>query len=110
MSKLDERGFFRKYAISRTDGSSAPGGKHENCTYFVLDLNHDPHAIPALRAYAKSCKKTHPQLSLDLTRIIETPEQRPCGCREAHCPHSQIFDGPSSMAEYLLLTSEKKYG
>lgn len=52
----NERGIYRKYELRRTDGSSEPGGKHEKCSYFVLDITHDPHAIPALEAYAQACR------------------------------------------------------
>ena len=48
------RGLYQKFVITRTDGSSGRGGKHEGCAYFTLDLSHDPHAIPALFAYADS--------------------------------------------------------
>jgi hypothetical protein len=51
------RGLYGKFEIRRTDGQSEAGGKHEGCDYFVLDLEHDPHAIPALLAYAKSAEK-----------------------------------------------------
>ncbi len=59
-------GIYRKFRVERTDGRSAPGEKHDGCTYFVLDIDHDPHALPALRAYAEACKDTHPELSRDL--------------------------------------------
>jgi len=65
------RGLYQKYRIERTDGRSAPGEKHHGCTYFVLDLNHDPHARAALRAYAESCAETHPELAKDLKRTAE---------------------------------------
>ncbi len=60
------RGLYRKYAVGRADGSSGPGGKHEHCGYFVLDLAHDMFAAAALRAYAAACRATHPQLARDL--------------------------------------------
>lgn len=50
------RGLFGKFIVRRVDGTDAPGGKHDGCDYFVLDVTHDPHAIPALRAYAASCR------------------------------------------------------
>ena len=31
------KGLYQKYRVERTDGSSAPGCKHEKCRYFVLD-------------------------------------------------------------------------
>lgn len=60
------RGLYHKFTIKRTDGQSAPGRKHDGCQYFVLDVTHDVHAIPALLAYAKSCRKEYPLLARDL--------------------------------------------
>lgn len=51
-----ERGMYPKYQVARVDGSSSPGGKHATCPKFVLDLEHDPHAIPALFSYATSAR------------------------------------------------------
>lgn len=65
-----ERGLYEKYRVARTDGSSAPGQKHHGCEYFVLDLDHDPHALPALRAYAMSCAKSFPTLAADLSKKV----------------------------------------
>ena len=60
------RGLYNKYQVVRTDGSSAPGGRHAECEYFVLDMAHDPHARAAILAYAESCKSEFPLLSQDL--------------------------------------------
>ena len=60
------RGLYGKFRVSRTDGSDAPGGKHDGCDYFVLDLTHDPFAIPALAAYANACRAAYPLLTADL--------------------------------------------
>lgn len=60
------RGIFHKFNVSRVDGTSAPGGKHDGCFYFVLDLDHDPHAKAALKAYADSCRADYPKLAEDL--------------------------------------------
>lgn len=62
----NRRGIYNKFNVTRADGSSGPGGKHERCEYFVLDLVHDKHAIAALRAYAESCGNEYPQLRRDL--------------------------------------------
>lgn len=62
----EAQGLFRKFDVTRVDGSSAPGGKHHGCEYFVLDVDHDPHAKAALQAYAVACAQSHPQLSADL--------------------------------------------
>lgn len=64
-------GLYRKFDVRRTDGSDAPGGKHDGCSYFVLDLTHDPYAMPALRAYAEACGEKYPALSADLRSIVE---------------------------------------
>jgi hypothetical protein len=50
-------GLFSKFIVHRTDRADWKGGKHEGCQYFVLDATHDPRALPALRAYAESCRK-----------------------------------------------------
>jgi hypothetical protein len=65
------RGIYGKFKIERIDGSSAPGGKHAGCFYFTLDLDHDPHAKPALKAYAESCRADYPKLAADLDGMIE---------------------------------------
>lgn len=95
----EERGVYRKFKVARTDGSHKKGGKHENCSYYVLDLEHDEFAVPALKAYAKACKKKYPELARDLIDIVNT-RQPDCGCREAGCPHTIIF-GPSTPSEAL---------
>ena len=69
LKEAEDRGLYRKFDVRRTDGKDRIGEKHCGCCYFVLDLTHDPHAIPALRAYANSCKQTHPALSDDLKSI-----------------------------------------
>lgn len=63
-------GLYQKYRVERTDGGSRPGGKHEGCAYFVLDLSHDPHAVAAARAYADSCEQQHPELARDLRTLL----------------------------------------
>ena len=63
-----ERGLYQKHFVTRTDGD--PKRKHKDCQYFVLDLDHDKHAICALRAYAMSCRIEYPSLFKDLIRIV----------------------------------------
>lgn len=65
------RGIYHKFNVTRVDGSSAPGGKHDGCFYFVLDLDHDPHAKAALKAYADSCRNEYPKLAADLDVNVE---------------------------------------
>jgi len=59
-------GIYRKFRVERMDGSSGPGGKHEACSYFVLDWKHDPFAVPAARAYAVACEGEFPSLADNL--------------------------------------------
>jgi len=57
---------YGKYRLERHD----PSGKHKNCFYFVLDLDHDKFALPALDAYAKVCKSEYPELARDLEAAV----------------------------------------
>ena len=65
-----QQGLYPKFAVTRTDGRDAPGEKHHGADYFVLDLSDDPHALPAIAAYAESCRVDYPQLADDLLRKI----------------------------------------
>ena len=64
--ELRAMGIYAKFTVTRTDGSHVRGGKHDNCDYFVLDLTHDPFAIPAIKAYADACRGEYPVLAKDL--------------------------------------------
>ena len=66
-----QKGIYHKYFLSRTDGTDAPGQKHESCDYYVLDLTHDPYARPAIIAYGSACAIEFPQLSADLLAKAE---------------------------------------
>ncbi len=59
----EDRGLYRKYRVEKVDD---PTGKHDKCFHFVLDLTHDPYAIPAIRAYADACRGRYPLLAKDL--------------------------------------------
>lgn len=63
-------GIYDKFKVTRRDGTHRKGKKHDKCQYYVLDLTHDPHAIPALRAYIKSVEKEEPQLAADLRAAL----------------------------------------
>lgn len=100
---MSDKGLFNKYVVVRRDGESDEGKKHHECNYFVLDLDHDPHAREALAAYAKACKSSKPNLSRDLDFVAT---RRRCGCREAYCEHE-----PTTMAggmETILARSPEK--
>ncbi len=66
MADDKERGLYNKFRVTRTDERDAPGDRHWQCEYFVLDLTHDPHALPAIQAYANSCGADYPQLAVDI--------------------------------------------
>lgn len=68
-----QQGVYRKFWVRRTDGSDLPGGKHEGCEYFVLDIDHDKFAPAALEAYADACEATHPELARDMRSRYELP-------------------------------------
>ncbi|KKL96409.1 hypothetical protein LCGC14_1844760 [marine sediment metagenome] len=59
-------GIYRKFEVRRVDGRSAEGEKHHGCFCFVLDVDHDPFSIAALKAYAEACKKDYPALAEDI--------------------------------------------
>lgn len=64
-------GLFNKFTVTRNDGKDAPGGSHEGCRYFVLDVTHDPHAKAALAAYADSCEPDgYKALADDLRKLL----------------------------------------
>lgn len=58
-----QQGLYRKYNVERLND---PASKHKDCLYYVLDLDHDKHAVAALEAYAKSCAEEYPTLAFDL--------------------------------------------
>ena len=84
------RGLYEKFHVTRTDGASAPGGKHHGCQYFVLDCDHDPHARAALAAYRESCKAEYPRLAADIHAMLY-------GCAFGGTPTAEL--GRSSQGE-----------
>jgi hypothetical protein len=56
-----------KFYVRRTVD---PTGKHDNCFYFVLDLDHDRYALAALAAYANAVEELYPELATDLRTEI----------------------------------------
>lgn len=63
------RGLYQKFEVTRTDGQSEPGKKHDGCRYFVLDVDHDEFADEALRIYAQQCRRKYPMLADDITTL-----------------------------------------
>lgn len=73
---MRELGLYEKFSVIRVDGQSAHGGKHYRCAYFVLDMDHDPHAIAAAMAYAESCAEEYPLLAADLIALYRPQGQQ----------------------------------
>lgn len=126
------RGLYEKFYVKRADGRGAPGQKHNECEYFVLDLTHDPHALPAVRAYAVSCAEDYPTLALEvLQRALEcarqrgeTPEAEPlckvCGqdwgaeeadqrCTYAECPYLVDMQTPAAAVVETKIVMQEVY-
>jgi len=61
-------GIKRKYIISKVNGKPVD----KNAVYFVLRVDKDPHAIPALLAYAKSVEKDNPEFACDVEALAES--------------------------------------
>lgn len=100
-----EQGLFQKFIVTRTDGSSAPGGKHEHCEYFVLDVDHDPHAEAALEAYARRCSVTHPELAVDMQQRYSLPVDAtlpPSDEDHVEVPILQSFDSQKPIGSLRL--------
>lgn len=77
MKKEDKQqlGVFEKFRVVRADREDRPGYKHDGCRLFVLDATHDPHAVPALRAYAASARADgYEPLARDLERWAQELE------------------------------------
>lgn len=64
------------FHVARLDGRDAPGGDRAGARYFVLDVAHDPHAGPALRAYANACAREDAALAVALDREAREAERR----------------------------------
>lgn len=95
MDPTEWKGIYRKFEVRRTDGSSEPGGKHEGCAYYVLDLEHDPFALPALEAYAAACEATLPDLARDIRHLLDA---------------QRAGSTPNNMMRALLVISDSKAG
>lgn len=64
------RGLYGKYHVERVDLSP----KHPDCSYFVLDLTHDPLARPAVLAYAAAAEDAGSVvLADDLRKAVVDP-------------------------------------
>lgn len=68
MSDNDKkRGVYKKWEVKRVDDHDK---KHDDCFLFVLDLDHDPFAVPALNSYIDACEHEYEMLAHDLSQAI----------------------------------------
>ena len=75
----------------------------------MLDLTHDPHALPAIRAYAESCQHPFPYLARDLRRIVADRSQ-PCPTPDKQFDLREVLTGimprsPSDQPARIVLRS-----
>lgn len=63
----ENTGYYQKYKVERVDGRQITGPT------FTLEVDHDPFAIPALRAYrdAAAASGKYDALVVDLDRLID---------------------------------------
>lgn len=97
----EQQGLFHKFDVRRVDGSDQPGGKHHGCRYYVIDVDHDPHAAAALGAYANACQSTSPALARDLREkwgAAPQPAQVPKGWMLFPVEAWRFLAGESSLA------------
>ncbi|MEV7962373.1 hypothetical protein [Oerskovia paurometabola] len=69
-TRREDAGLEDRYVVERR---SDPSGKHATCRYFVLDPQHDAHAVTAIRAYSAAVRSEHPGLADDLDAWVGAP-------------------------------------
>lgn len=90
-------GVYRKYLVKRLRDREK---KHAHCEFFVLDLMHDPFAIPALTEYADACEATHPELAADLRgKVAEMHGRQASGSMPYASGHSSSHDAEGGKSQ-----------
>lgn len=70
MTRQNAGGFEDRFRVTRTDGKQIDPARR----YIVLDYaGSDPHAIVALKAYAKSIRNENERMSQDILNAIANP-------------------------------------
>lgn len=62
---------YDKYTVTRNGDTT---GKHQRCTFFVLDLTHDPIARRAATWYASAVQGKRPGLASDIRQAVMRTE------------------------------------
>lgn len=65
-----QKGFYNKYIVNRTDLRDLPGRDRANPKYIVLDITYDLHARVAALAYADEVENDYPELADDIRKIV----------------------------------------
>lgn len=65
-----ERGLYGKYIVQELDEVGELKAKQHEGRYFVLKVEKDPFAIPAMKAYARACADEYPQLAADINEWV----------------------------------------
>jgi hypothetical protein len=74
LTRSNTGGFEDRFRVTRTDGQPIRADRR----YIVLAYDgSDPHAIPALKAYAASILEENPQMAFDVMRAIVCPSAFP---------------------------------
>ena len=67
--KDESTGIYRKYRVERLND---PTGKHDDCSYFVLDWRHDKFTQAAMAAYAQACEAEFSDLAKDIRAHLQS--------------------------------------
>ena len=68
-----DAGLLSKYEVTRLGDQV---GKHDECRFFVLDPQHDPLAVRALRVYASAANEAgYVRLAVDLWEWADKAER-----------------------------------
>lgn len=88
-------GIKMKFVIHKADGTPCD----PDATYFVLRLDREQSdsgfgwaSRKAMEVFARGIENDHPALAEDIEACLRQLYYYPCGCREAVCEHTPMFD------------------
>lgn len=74
MTRQSEGGFTDRFRVTRTDGNPIDPARR----YIVLDYaGSDPHAIAALKEYARSIRSENERMAEDILNAVANPADWP---------------------------------
>jgi len=71
-TRYDGLGTAKYQRPVRLDGTDQPGGKHDGCRLFVLDLTHDGAARVAVARYCDLVEDSRPVLCRDMRMVLKS--------------------------------------